>query len=117
MTDKTDPDVQALAAEMKHLREDFGRIGKVVEELVRHRGSAAAAEASRTAEKAWDEVSKTARKRHPDDGAEPACHAGRRVRHRPVVRHAVQRPAQLGRPDRDAPLRLSASRSASRRFC
>ena len=57
---KNDPDVQALAAEMKHLREDFSRIGKVLEELLRNRGAAAAAEAGRTAEKAWDEVSKTA---------------------------------------------------------
>lgn len=60
MSDKQEPDVQALAGEIKHLREDFGRIGRVLEEFVRHRGSAAAAEASRTAGQAWEEVSKTA---------------------------------------------------------
>ena len=60
MNDKPDADLEALAAEVKNLREDFGRVGKVLEELVRHRGNAAAAEATRRAERAWDEVSQKA---------------------------------------------------------
>lgn len=60
MNDKPETDVQSLAAEINHLREDFSRIGKTLEMLVRSRGSAAAAGAGRTAEQAWDEVSKTA---------------------------------------------------------
>lgn len=60
MNDKRDPDLEALAAEIKQLREDFARAGKVLEELVRHRGNAAAAGATRRAEKAWDDVSRTA---------------------------------------------------------
>jgi len=60
MNDKTDPDLQALAAEVKHLREDFARVGTVVEDLVRHRASAAAGEASRRANEAWDEINRTA---------------------------------------------------------
>jgi ElaB/YqjD/DUF883 family membrane-anchored ribosome-binding protein len=60
MNDKPDADLDALAAEVKNLREDFGRVGKVLEELVRHRGSAAATEATRRAERAWDEVNRKA---------------------------------------------------------
>ena len=60
MSDKPDADLEALAGEIKHLREDFARVAKVVEELVRHRGSAAAAEAGRRAGQAWDDVSRTA---------------------------------------------------------
>ena len=60
MNDKTDPDIEALAAEIKQLREDFARTGKVLEELVRHRGSAAAGEAGRRAGEAWDDVNRTA---------------------------------------------------------
>lgn len=60
MTDKQDPDVAALLAEIKHLREDFGRMGGVVEDLVRNRANAAAGEATRRAEKAWGDVNRTA---------------------------------------------------------
>ena len=60
MSDQQDPDIQALMAEIRHLREDFGRMGSVVEDLVRHRAGAAAGEASRRAEQAWDDVSRTA---------------------------------------------------------
>ena len=60
MADKQDSDVQALLAEIKHLREDFARMGTVVEDLVRHRAGAAADDVGRRAEHAWDEVSKTA---------------------------------------------------------
>lgn len=62
MSEKPELDMQSLAAEITHLREDFGRIGKMVETIVRHRGSAAAAEAGRTAEQAWDDVGRTAEK-------------------------------------------------------
>lgn len=60
MTDKQDPDVAALVAEIKHLREDFTRMGNVVEDLVRNRANAAADEVGRRAERAWDNVNKTA---------------------------------------------------------
>lgn len=60
MDNNADPDMQALAGEIKHLREDFARLGATLEELVRHRGSAAAAQATKTAERAWDEVNRTA---------------------------------------------------------
>lgn len=60
MNDKPDPDLEALTTEIKQLREDFTRTAKVLEELVRHRGNAAAAEATRRAEKAWDDVGRTA---------------------------------------------------------
>jgi ElaB/YqjD/DUF883 family membrane-anchored ribosome-binding protein len=65
MTDKPDPDIAALLAEIKHLREDFSRMGNVVEDLVRHRGHAAADKMSQHAEKAWDSVHR---------GAESATH-------------------------------------------
>lgn len=60
MNDKPDADIEALAAEIKQLREDFARAGRALEELVRHRGGAAASEASRRAGEAWDDVSRTA---------------------------------------------------------
>lgn len=60
MTEKQDPDVAALLAEIKHLREDFTRMGTIVEDLVRNRTNAAADEVGRRAERAWDDVSKTA---------------------------------------------------------
>lgn len=60
MNDKTDPDLQALAGEIKHLREDFARVGTVLEDLLRHRTSAAANEATRRATEAWDEVNRRA---------------------------------------------------------
>ncbi len=60
MSDKQDPDVKALLAEIKNLRDDFGRMGGVIDDLVRHRASAATGEAARRAEKAWDEVNRTA---------------------------------------------------------
>lgn len=62
MNEKSQPDLQSLAAEVAHLREEFGRIGKMIETIVRHGGSAAAAGAGRTAEQAWDEVGRTAEK-------------------------------------------------------
>lgn len=62
MNDKPGPDLESLAADISHLREEFGRIGKLVETILRHGGSAAAAEAGRTAEQAWDEVNRTAEK-------------------------------------------------------
>jgi ElaB/YqjD/DUF883 family membrane-anchored ribosome-binding protein len=60
MTDKPAPDVAALLAEMKHLREDFTRMGEVVEELVRGRAHAAADKVGERAEKAWAGVHRTA---------------------------------------------------------
>ena len=60
MTDKQDPDVAALLAEIKHLRDDFARMGTTVEDLVRNRANSAADEVGRRAERAWDDVSKTA---------------------------------------------------------
>ncbi len=60
MDENADPDLQALAGEIQHLREDFTRIRAVLEELIRHRGGAAAAQATKTAERAWDEVNRTA---------------------------------------------------------
>ena len=60
MSDMQETDTQELAGEIKNLRDDFGRIGRVLEEFVRSRGAAAAAGAGRTAERAWEEVSKTA---------------------------------------------------------
>jgi len=56
MSETSDADVQALAGQIKSLREDFARVGRVVEEMVRRRGSAAMADAAQTAEKAWDEM-------------------------------------------------------------
>lgn len=60
MTDKQDADIAALLAEIKHLREDFTRMGTVVEDLVRNRATAAADEVRGRAEQAWDEANKTA---------------------------------------------------------
>ncbi|MDE3116220.1 MAG: hypothetical protein KGL26_11515 [Pseudomonadota bacterium] len=60
MSEPRNPDVQALAGEIKTLREDFLRIGKTLEELVRHKGASAAAEATQSAGRAWDEVGRTA---------------------------------------------------------
>lgn len=60
MADPKDQDVQALLAEIKHLREDFARMGTVVEDLVRHRADAAKDEVNRRAERAWDDVSRSA---------------------------------------------------------
>lgn len=60
MSDPKDPDVQALLAEIKHMREDFARMGGVVEDLVRHRANAAKDEVGRRAERAWEEVNRKA---------------------------------------------------------
>ena len=60
MSDKTDPDVAALLGEIKHLREDFARMGTVVEDLVRNRANAAKDEVGRRAERAWEDVGKKA---------------------------------------------------------
>lgn len=60
MSDRQDPDLQALMGEIKHLREDFARMGNVVEDLVRHRANAAKDEVNRRAERVWDDVGKTA---------------------------------------------------------
>jgi ElaB/YqjD/DUF883 family membrane-anchored ribosome-binding protein len=47
-------------AEIKHMREDFARMGNVVEDLVRHKAGAAADEVGRQAGRAWDGVNRTA---------------------------------------------------------
>lgn len=60
MANTNDPDVQALMGEIKHLREDFARMGTVIEDLVRHRAEAARDEVGRRAEKAWDGMNRTA---------------------------------------------------------
>jgi ElaB/YqjD/DUF883 family membrane-anchored ribosome-binding protein len=60
MSEPRDPDVQALTGEIKTLREDFVRIARTLEDLVRNKGAAAAAEATQSAERAWDGVGRTA---------------------------------------------------------
>jgi ElaB/YqjD/DUF883 family membrane-anchored ribosome-binding protein len=60
MSTAGDPDIKALLGEIKTLREDFARMGGVVEDLVRHRAGKAADEVGRRAERAWDGVNTAA---------------------------------------------------------
>lgn len=56
MTSATEADLQALKAEIKQLRADFGNVAVLLKDTARH-GSAEAGEKVRaTAERAWHEV-------------------------------------------------------------
>lgn len=56
----TESDVRALSDELKQLREEFARLGQLLESVARNAGNEAAQAARATSERAWSEVKKSA---------------------------------------------------------
>ena len=56
----TESDVRALSDELKQLRDEFTKLGKLLESAARNAGSEAAQAARATGERAWSEVRRSA---------------------------------------------------------
>ena len=60
MSQSTETDIEALAAEMKTLRADFARIGELLKDAAKNRTAEAADAIRERAERHWDDAKDTA---------------------------------------------------------